>query len=425
MSTVRSDGADPSPAVTATGRQIIHADMDAFYASVEQHDNPALRDTPVLVGGSPKSRGVVAAASYEARVFGCRSAMPMRTAVRLCPAARVVPPRFSRYREVSERVMAIFRQATPLVEPLSLDEAFLDVTHRAADGADAVAVACWLRETVRRETGLTVSCGVATAKSVAKIASDYDKPDGLTVVPAGEERAFLAPLPIRDLWGVGPRTAERLSKAGVRTIGDLAERPLPWLIERFGVRGEWFYRLARGEDDRPVSVQRESKSISAEQTFAEDVGKQEELEVVVREQAARVTRRLRRAGLRARTVQLKLRLADFTTFTRRRTLPVATDVVGPIEAAALAILAAEVGGGRRFRLVGTGVSNFVEAEAVSQLSLFDPLGTGARPAVSQPEGAPELREAVTALQDRYGADSLSFGTPEGGSPKGGTPEGDE
>ena len=404
---------DASLAAAASGRHIIHADMDAFYASVEQRDDPKLSGKPVLVGGSPKSRGVVAAASYEARAFGCRSAMPMRTAVRLCPHAAIVPPRFARYREVSDQLMDIFRQATPLVEPLSLDEAFLDVSHRVVDGADPAGVARWLRETVRRETGLTVSCGVATVKSVAKIASDHDKPDGLTVVVPGEERAFLAPLPIRDLWGVGPRTAERLSKAGVKTIGELAERPLPWLIERFGVRGEWFYRLARGEDDRPVSVSRETKSISAEQTFAEDVADRQELESAVREQAARVVRRLRRAGLRARTVQLKLRLADFTTFTRRRTLAVATDVVEPIEAAALEILALEILDGRRFRLIGTGVSNFVQEEEAAQLSLFGQVDLPPRPTP-----APELREAVTALRDRYGEGSVSFGAPQGGASKG-------
>ena len=379
--------------------------MDAFYASVEQHDDPSLRGQPVLVGGSPKGRGVVAAASYEARVFGCRSAMPMRTAVRLCPGAKVVPPRFARYREVSDQVMAIFRQASPLVEPLSLDEAFLDITHRVEAGSEPVAVARWLRETVQRETGLTVSCGVATTKSVAKVASDFDKPDGLTVVPPGQEQAFLAPLPIRDLWGVGPRTAERLSKAGVKTIGELAQRPLPWLIERFGVRGEWFYSLARGEDERPVSTRREAKSISAEQTFAEDLSDQEALAGVVREQAERVARRLRKAKLRARTVQLKLRLADFTTFTRRRTLPAAVDTPGPITAAALEILAGETGDGRKFRLLGTGVSNLVESEAAAQLSLFDPLPA---PPAQHPA---DLNAAVGALQERYGDGSVDWGVP--------------
>ncbi len=395
-------GPDPHPAPL---RHIIHADMDAFYASVEQHDRPELRGRPVLVGGSPKGRGVVAAASYEARPFGCRSAMPMARAVRLCPQAEVVPPRFPRYREVSDQVMAIFRQATPLVEPLSLDEAFLDITHRVQDGADPAAIARWLRETVRRETGLTVSCGVATSKSVAKIASDHDKPDGLTLVPPGRERAFLAPLPIRDLWGVGPRTADRLTRAGVKTIGELAQRPLPWMIERFGVRGEWFFRLARGEDDRPVYLTREAKSISAEQTFAEDLADPDTLAETVADQAARVVRRLRRAGLRARTVQLKLRLADFTTFTRRRTLPIPTDDQAPIEAAAREILAAEVGRGRSFRLVGTGVSNLVEAESGAQLSLFDPVPS------PSPQPAPALRNAVTTIRDRYGDASVDWGLP--------------
>ncbi|PZC44163.1 MAG: DNA polymerase-4 [Chloroflexi bacterium] len=402
-----------TPDAIAPLRHIIHADMDAFYASVEQHDEPALRDHPVLVGGSPKGRGVVAAASYEARVFGCRSAMPMRTAVRLCPQAKVVPPRFSRYREVSDQVMAIFRQATPLVEPLSLDEAFLDVSHRVQAGAEPVAIARWLRETVRRETGLTASWGVATAKSVAKVASDHDKPDGLTLVPPGQERAFLAPLSIRDLWGVGPRTAERMSKAGVKTIGELAERPLPWLIERFGVRGEWFYRLARGEDDRPVSTRREAKSISAEQTFEQDRADPEALAAVVREQSQRVARRLRKSKLRARTVQLKLRLADFTTFTRRRTLPVATDEPGPIEAAALEILAGETGAGRKFRLLGTGVSNLVQAEAAAQLSLFDPM-----PSTPAPR-PPDLRQAVGALQQRYGDASVDWGVQDQDTPPSG------
>ena len=228
-------------------RHIIHADMDAFYASVEQRDHPELRGKPVLVGGSPRSRGVVAAASYESRVFGCRSAMPMRTAVRLCPHAEIVRPRFSRYREVSAQIMSIFRDVSPLVEPLALDEAFIDVSHRVAEGARPAELGQWIRDRVKRETELTVSCGVATSKSVAKIASDQDKPDGLTVVAPGQEAAFLAPLSISDLWGVGPKTADRLRGAGIETIGDLADRPLPWLIDRFGTRasGSRSWRAAR------------------------------------------------------------------------------------------------------------------------------------------------------------------------------------
>ena len=309
----------------ARGRHIIHADMDAFYASVEQHDNPELRGKPVLVGGSPRSRGVVAAASYESRAFGCRSAMPMRTAVRLCPHAEIVRPRFSRYREVSQQVMEIFRSVSPLVEPLSLDEAFIDISQRVESGATPAEVGRWIKDRVREETGLTISCGTGTTKSIAKIASDRDKPDGLTIVPPGEEAAFLAPLPISELWGVGPKTAARLRDAGVETVGELAQRPLPWLIDRFGARGEWFHELARGIDPREVDTTRETKSISSETTFAEDVSSYDKLAEVARGQARDVGRRLRGADLRARTVQIKLRLSDFTTFTRQRTLPAASD----------------------------------------------------------------------------------------------------
>jgi DNA polymerase-4 len=400
--------------------------MDAFYASVEQHDRPELRGKAVLVGGSPKARGVVAAASYEARKFGCRSAMPMKTAVRKCPQAEIVPPRFPRYREVSREIMAIFRAITPLVEPLSLDEAFLDITHVVETGATAAEVAAQLRARVKAKTGLTVSCGVAQTKSVAKIASDVDKPDGLTVVAPGEERSFLAPLPVRDLWGVGPKTAERLHKAGVSTIGELAERPLPWLIMRFGIRGEWFHRLANGIDDRPVEVSRETKSVSAEVTFAEDVSDLDALREAVIEQARRVGGQLRKASIRARTVQIKLRLADFTTFTRQRTLPIATDAASMIEAAALELLENEVGGGRQFRLVGTGVSNLSQSETAAQLSLFDRPG-GSGPAgvapdlagAGQEEGktSPEraaLDQAVRDLQTRFGDDAVDWGSESDG-----------
>ena len=390
-------GAAPGRSV----RQIIHADMDAFYAAIEQRDTPTLRGKPVLVGGSPKARGVVAAASYEARKFGCRSAMPMKSALRLCPQAAVTPPRFPRYRAVSREVMGIFRRVTPLVEPLSLDEAFLDVTQRAESGAAPADLARWVKETVRRETGLTVSCGVATSKAVAKIASERQKPDGLTVVPPGSERVFLAPLPVRDLWGIGPKTAERLHKAGVKTIGALAERPLPWLVERFGVRGEWFHRLAVGDDPSEVHVHREAKSISSEQTFAEDKSDRDELRAVVRKQAAAVARRLQRAGLRARTVQIKLRLADFTTFTRQRTLPAAADAKEVIAEAAVELLNREVGGGRRFRLLGTGASNLVEGETVGQLSLFD------APPSARACGA--LGGVVADLQDRFGEGAIEWG----------------
>ena len=393
-------------------RHIIHADMDAFFASVEQRDRPELRGKPVLVGGSPKGRGVVAAASYESRVFGCRSAMPMRTAVRLCPHAEIVKPRFSRYREVSSQIMSIFRDVSPLVEPLSMDEAFIDVSHRIREGARPAELAQWIRGRVKRETDLTVSCGVATSKSVAKIASDQDKPDGLTVVAPGQEAAFLAPLSISDLWGVGPKTADRLRGAGIETIGELAERPLPWLIDRFGSRGEWFWQLARGLDDRSVSVERETKSISSEMTFAEDVGSETRLASVISEQSANVAQRLKEHGFRARTVQIKLRLSDFTTFTRQKTLIRPTSDSATIEQTALALLREQLSPVRKFRLVGVGVSGLEQRPLAAQLSLFDQSG---EPSVEPPQSTARrerqraVDEAVKELNEKYGGDIVHFG----------------
>ncbi len=383
--------------------------MDAFYASIEQLDHPELRGKPILVGGSPEARGVVAAASYEARAFGCRSAMPMKTAMRLCPQAQRIPPRFSRYREVSDQVMAIFRRLTPLVEPLSLDEAFLDVSQRVESGRTPEDLARWIKRTVRSETRLTVSCGVATSKSLAKIASGMDKPDGLTVVPPGTERAVLAPLPVRDLWGVGLKTAARLERAGVTTVGQLAERPLPWLIDRFGARGEWFHQLAIGADDSAVSPTRERKSISSETTFAEDSRDRGHLEEVVREQAASVARQLRSGTLRARTVQVKLRLTDFTTFTRRHTLALPTDEEAVIATEALALLRRELTPGRQFRLVGVGVSNLSEPEPAGQLGLFDQVEatTG-----GEFQHAAALDSAVAHIKQRYGEAAIGWGEVE-------------
>lgn len=386
--------------------------MDAFYASVEQRDNPALRGKPVLVGGSPQSRGVVAAASYESRVFGCRSAMPMRTAVRLCPHAEIVRPRFSRYREVSSQIMSIFREVSPLVEPLSMDEAFIDVSHRVQDGARPAELGEWIRVRVKSETELTVSCGVATSKSVAKIASDQDKPDGLTVVAPGTEADFLAPLPISDLWGVGPKTAERLRGAGIETIGDLAVRPLPWLIDRFGSRGEWFWQLAQGQDDRGVSVERETKSISSETTFAEDVGSESRLTSVVSEQAANVAQRLKEHGIRARTVQIKLRLSDFTTFTRQKTLSSPTSDAATIDRTAVALLREQLSPVRKFRLVGVGVSGLEQRPVAAQLSMFDQSGAST---VEPPQSTARrerqrvVDEAVRELNEKYGGDIVHFG----------------
>ncbi len=354
-------------------RHIIHADLDAFYATVEQLDNPELRGKPVLVGGRPENRGVVATASYEARPFGVHSAMPMRTAVRLCPQGVVVPPRFNRYREMSRSVMEIFRDFTELIEPLSLDEAYLDIT----DGVDAEAgrwplgVALELKRRVREETGLTVSVGVSASKAVSKIASDMDKPDGLVVVPPGEQAEFLAPLPVGKLWGIGPKTAERLNAEGVDTIGALATQSPEWFQKVFGVRAESTRLRAMGLDEEPVHTERITKSVSSETTFPDDVGDGDQLRSVLEELAGGVAQSLERKGLLGRTVTVKMRLADFTTFTRQSTLAQPSNEIEPIRELAWRLLSAELTTGRTFRLLGVGVSNFVEPDAIRQLSLWD------------------------------------------------------
>ena len=257
-------------------RHIIHADLDAFYAAVEQLDNPELRGQPVLVGGRPEGRGVVATASYEARRFGVHSAMPMATAVRQCPEGIVVRPRFDRYREMSARVMDIFRETTPIIQPVSLDEAYLDITD-AADEKPPIAIAIDIKDRVRREVGLAVSVGLGTGKCVAKIASDFQKPDGLVVVPEGQEAEFLAPLPVGTLMGVGPKSAARLNDEGILTIGDLAAMPDSWFNRRFGKRGASIRDRARGIDDEPVQTSREAKSISSETTFPQDLSAIEDI----------------------------------------------------------------------------------------------------------------------------------------------------
>jgi DNA polymerase-4 len=351
-------------------RCIIHADLDAFFASVEQLDNPDLRGRPVVVGGAPEARGVVAAASYEARAHGVHSAMPMRTALSLCPQAARVSPRFQRYADISRRVMDIFRQVTPLVEQMSLDEAFLDVSERVGKGWSPEEAASTVKERVRREVGLTISVGVASSKSVAKIASGLNKPDGLTVVPPGTERQFLAPLPVHSLWGVGPKTAERLAGDSITTIGELAGQSEEWARRRFGVRGLHFLSLARGVDDSAVMVEHERKSVSTERTFPRDVDDPKLLEASLRELAEHTSRRLRGSGLRGKTIKLKLRLADFTTFTRQATIAQPTDAAAVILAEASRLLARELHAGRRFRLLGVGISNFREGEVESQPSLF-------------------------------------------------------
>lgn len=345
-------------------RTIIHADLDAFYASVEQLDRPELRGKPVVVGGSAEGRGVVAAASYEARKFGVRSAMPMARALRLCPDAVRVSPRFGRYAEKSREVMAIFRALTPLVEPLSLDEAFLDLSGWVTDGATAEHIARELKREVREKTGLTLSIGAGSNKSVAKIASNLEKPDGLVIVPEGTEAAFLAPMPIRVLWGVGPKTEQLLVRAGVQTVGDLAKRGEADAERLLGSHGLYLRELALGIDDRPIETERERKSVGAETTFAEDLADGPELRRELRRIAREVGERLHRAGGRGRTISLKLRYSYFKTITRQASVKSPTEDADEIAATVERLLDAVVEEGDRFRLIGVQVSRLVDEHGV-------------------------------------------------------------
>lgn len=379
------------------GRAILHLDLDAFYASVEQLDNPELRDLPVIVGG-PSRRGVVCAASYQARKFGVRSAIPTALARRLCPQGVFLPPRFERYRALSEQVFGVYHRYTPLVEPLSLDEAFLDVTESHTLHGSGREIAVAIKRAVRGEIGLTVSAGIAECKLAAKIASDLGKPDGLVEVAEGTVAGFLAPLPVGRLWGVGRVTEMALRKLGIQTIGDLARFPEAVLAERLGTHGREMKALAQGDDPRPVVVDEESKSIGAEDTFEEDLYGAEPLLPHLLEQSQRVARRLRDSVKKSRTVTLKLKYADFTQVTRRCTLPAPTDDASVIFAAVQEDLRrADLS--QPVRLTGVSASGF-EGEGVGekrQLGLFDSTPT---------DGASErrrtLNRAIDQLSDRFG-----------------------
>jgi Nucleotidyltransferase/DNA polymerase involved in DNA repair len=300
-------------------RKIIHVDMDAFYASVEQRDDPDLRGKPVAVGGS-SGRGVVAAASYEARKFGVRSAMPSSRAVRLCPELIFRKPRFEVYRSVSQQIRAIFLDYTPHVEPLSLDEAYLDVTADLKGIGSATRIAEHIRSRIRGETGLTASAGVSYNKFLAKIASDQNKPDGLCVIRPGDGAAFVAALPVRRFHGVGPRGAEKMARLGIETGADLVAKDLPFLRAHFGSFAEYLYRAARGVDLRQVRADRPRKSVGGERTFFDDIREPDALRETMDHIVDIVWERIERAGARGRTVTLKLRYSDFRTLTRARSL---------------------------------------------------------------------------------------------------------
>ena len=300
-------------------RKIIHIDMDAFYASVEQRDDPALRGRPVAVG-SAQARGVVAAASYEARAHGVRSAMPSVTALRRCPELVFVPPRFDQYRAVSRQIHAVFADYTDLIEPLSLDEAYLDVTEDRLGLGSARAIAEAIRAVIRERTGLTASAGVSYNKFIAKLASDQNKPDGLCVIPPARGPAFVAGLPVKRFHGVGPVTARRMEGLGILTGADLRDRPLPFLQAHFGSHAAYLHGAARGVDERPVRPDRPLKSVGAERTFGTNLSDAGELDAALARVADAAWTRIERAGARGRTVTLKLRYADFRTITRARSL---------------------------------------------------------------------------------------------------------
>src|SRR5688572_13366344 len=341
-------------------RRILHIDMDAFYASVEQRDNPSLRGKPLAVGGQPNRRGVVAAASYEARMFGVRSAMSMAKAVKLCPSLVIVPPDFQRYKAASTTIFDIYREVTPLVEPLSLDEAYLDVTINSWDEPLATTVARRLKERIREATGLTASAGVAPNKFLAKIASGWKKPDGLTVIPPDRVEPFLQRLPVDALWGVGPVTARRLHARGITRLVDVRSVDDKVLRDAVGSMADWLKQLANGVDDRPVIAHRETKSSGSENTYAEDLTDINTIRSEVEEMARHAVAWLERRNLLARTVTIKVRYADFTTITRSHTSAASRDAAG-ISLRALQLLDRTAAGQRAVRLLGVSLHNLCTA----------------------------------------------------------------
>jgi len=386
-------------------RSIIHLDLDAFFASVEELLDPSLAGKPVIVGGDPAGRSVVSSASYAARAYGVRSAMPMARALRLCPHAIVRRGHFREYRRYSEQVMAILSGYTPLVEQVSIDEAFLDVTGCERLWGSAPEIGALLQRRILEECRLPSSVGVASNKLVAKIASGLRKPRGLVVVPPGEEAAFLAPLPIEELWGVGQVAARRLHDLGVRTIGDLAALPREALVCAFGSFGNLLHEHARGIDHGPVVPESRRRSLSREETFACDITDEGELERVLLRLSDEVAARLRRHSLQGRVVGLKLRYGDFATLTRRVTLEQPTDLAPTIYEHARGLLRRAWKPGAAVRLLGVGVAGLVETPAY-QLGLFG----------ADDERWARLSRALDAIQARFGDGAIrraAFLEPEG------------
>lgn len=357
-----------------TQRKIIHVDMDAFYASVEQRDNPDLRGKPVVVGGSPQSRGVVCAASYEARTFGIRSAIPCAMAYRLCPDAVFVRPRFEVYKAVSQEIRRIFFFHTDLVEPLSLDEAFLDVTHNKSGNPSATWLANDIRAEIFKRTNLTASAGVAPNKFLAKIASDINKPNGICVIPPSRAEAFIEALPIGKFFGIGKATEKRMHALDIFKGADLKRFEEAELIRHFGKSGGWYYRIARGLDFRPVKPHREAKSIGVEETFAGDIGDLERLEHELDLIAQELARRLQKRNTRGKTITLKLRYDDFSTITRGATQNQFVNDAETLFQVAKSLLRNSEAGQRKVRLLGITVSNLANRDLSAQRQLQLPFG---------------------------------------------------
>ena len=376
---------------------ILHVDMDAFYASIEERDRPELVGKPVIVGGTPEGRGVVAAANYVVRTYGVHSAMAAATALRLCPHAIVLPPRMDYYAEISEQIRKIFLQFTPLVEPISLDEAFLDVTGSQSLFGSAVEIGRSIKREIRENLQLVASVGVAPNKFLAKIASDVQKPDGFVVVAADAVQEFLDPLPVGRLWGVGRVTASAFEQFGVKTIRDVRALDRSVLKDWFGEHGAHLWELAHGIDDRRVIPDRDAKSVSHETTFAQDIADPEILRAWVTELSEQVGCRLRRYGLFGRTIHLKVRFRDFRTITRAQTLPNATNTTEEIREAAVSMLTDRLPDWRMpVRLLGVGVSGFATTNQRQQM-LFD----------DKHAAQSKLDQATDKIREQFGADALS------------------
>ena len=380
---------------------ILHIDMDAFYASIEIRDNPALATLPVVIGGTPQGRGVVCTANYVARKYGIYSAMPASQAVRLCPHATFLRPRMDYYASVARQIRAIFHQFTDQVEPLSLDEAFIDVTGSQALFGDAVSIAQQIKQRIRDELGLTASAGVAPNKYLAKVASDLQKPDGLVVVNPDAIAEFLDPLPVSRVWGVGAQTQKKLDRFQIRTIGDLRALSMEALKAIVGVNCEHFYQLARGLDQRLVVPDRDAKSISHETTFHEDIHDREALLAWLLDLTDQVARRMRRYDMVGRTVQLKLRYSNFETLSRSATLEVPTHATDQLAAAVTSIFEkSQLNVSRGIRLVGMGVSQ-LSIDRPIQLTLFDE---------QERVKSSRMDQAADAIRDKFGKHALMRGS---------------